>query len=90
MNFIKRFFTGIKQEGPISDPTVDENIALEQNMKSSSTTVTPEPAKASDNFSDEPPPPRTVMHASVLKESLFPESSVDTVSYTHLTLPTKA
>ena len=75
MNFIKRFFTGMKQDGPISDPAEVKSAPSEQNVTSTSTTATPEPAKANENFSDEPPPPRTVLHAHALKDSLFPESS---------------
>ena len=77
MNFIKRFFTGMKQDSPISDPAEVKSAPSEQNVTSTSTTATPEPAKANENFSDEPPAPRTVLHARVLKDSLFPKSSED-------------
>jgi len=75
LNFIKRFFTGMKQDGPISEPAEVKSAPSEQSVTSTSITATPEPAKANENFSDEPPPPRTVLHAHALKDSLFPESS---------------
>ena len=77
LNFIKRFFTGMKQDGPISDHAEIKNDPSEQNVTSTATPVTPEPAKANENFSNEPPAPRTVLHAPALKDSLFPESSKD-------------
>ena len=77
LNFIKRFFTGMKQDSPISDPVEVKSAPSEQNVTSTSTTAIPEPAKANGNFSDEPAPPRTVLHAPALKDSLFPESSED-------------
>ena len=77
MNFIKRFFTGMKENSPISDPAEVKSAPSGQNLTNTSTTVTSEPVKANENFSDEPPPPRTVLHAPALKDSLFPERSED-------------
>lgn len=75
MNFIKRFFTGMKEKDSVSGPAEVGNTPSEPNATSASQPAAPEPATTNENFSDAPPAPRTVLHAPVLKENLFPESS---------------
>ena len=65
----------MKQED--SDYAAAKNVSPSQNATSASSTVAPEQAKNNENFSDEPPAPRTILHAPVLKGTLFPESSED-------------
>ncbi len=71
MNFIKRFFSAAKQE-------VSESDNLEK-MDTQPENSEPTEKRASESeverFADEPPAPRTVLHAPVLSENIFPEKS---------------
>lgn len=76
MNFIKRFFSGMKQEDSVSEPVEVVKPVTEQKTKSTtSSTVATEPDAAEERFSDEPPVPRVVLHAPVVSESIFPAES---------------
>ena len=73
MNFIKRFFSGMKQEVSVSEPVEVVKPVTEQKVKSTtSSTVATEPDAAEERFSDEPPVPRNLLHAPVVSESIFP------------------
>ena len=73
MNFIKRFFSGMKQEEPVSESVEVVKPVVEQKIESTtSSTVTTEPDAVEERFSDEPPAPRVVLHAPVVSESIFP------------------
>jgi Fe-S cluster biogenesis protein NfuA len=71
LNFIKRFFSGMKQD--VSDPVevVEPADSAEQQTAPSEKDT----ATAEERFSDAPPAPRTVLHAKVLTENLFPKDS---------------
>jgi len=76
LNFIKRFFSGMKQEDEVSEPVKVEAPVSETAV---SEPIASEPTGNGDaveeRFSDEPPAPRTVLHAPAVKQGLFPESS---------------
>jgi len=63
----------MKQEDSVSEPV--EVAKPVQSATSTSPTAPTEPNAAEQRFSDEPPAPRTVLHAPVLKEGVFPENS---------------
>ena len=75
MNFIKRFFSGMKQE--TSEP--DNPVKVDEQPSTSESIVKPTPSSEpnTERFADEPPVPRTVLHAPVLNESIFPEESAE-------------
>ena len=78
MNFIKRFFSGMKQKDSISEPVEIVKPVAEQKTKSTtSSTVSAEPDAAEERFADAPPAPRVVLHAPVLNENIFPAESED-------------
>ena len=71
MNFIKRFFSGMKQETEVPEPAK----APAQATTNVPATGSAEATAGEERFSDEPPTPRTVLHAPSAKQSLFPENS---------------
>lgn len=75
MNFIKRFFSGMKKEDSVSEPV--EVVKPVQSTTSKSPTAIKDANAAEERFSDEPPAPRTVLHAPVIKEGIFPQNSED-------------
>jgi len=77
LNFIKRFFSGMKQDDAVSEPVKVEQPVAEQNTTSTSPAAATETNAAEERFSEPPPAPRTVLHASVLNESIFPGDSED-------------
>ena len=78
MNFIKRFFSGMKQKDSVSEPVeVVKPIAEQKTESATSSTVSAEPAAAEERFADAPPAPRVVVHAPVLNENIFPADSED-------------
>jgi Fe-S cluster biogenesis protein NfuA len=76
LNFIKRFFSGKKQEDEVSEPV---KVEVPVSKTAVSEPIASEPTENEDaveeRFSDEPPAPRTVLHAPAVKQGLFPESS---------------
>jgi len=78
LNFIKRFFSGMKQKDSVSEPVEAVKPVPEQKTKSiTSSTVSAEPDAAEERFADAPPAPRVVIHAPVLNENIFPAESED-------------
>ena len=75
MNFIKRFFSGMKQE--VSEPA--NLVEVDEQPSTSETNVKPTPSSEpnTERFADEPPAPRTVLHAPIFNESIFPEESAE-------------
>ena len=81
LNFIKRFFSGMKQEDEVSEPakvatpvstTASESVASEP---TASDIGNAEATAEEERFADAPPAPRTILHAPTAKQGLFPESS---------------
>ena len=77
LNFIKRFFSGMKQKDSVSEPVEVVKPSSEQKTTSTTSTVTTESNAAKERFSDAPPAPRVVLHAPVINESIFPAESED-------------
>jgi len=75
LNFIKRFFSGVKQE--VSEPDNLVKVDEQSNTSESNVKSAPSSEPNSERFADEPPVPRTVLHAPVLNESIFPEESAE-------------
>ena len=73
MNFIKRFFSGMKPE--VSEPANVVKVDEQPSTSDSNAQPTPSSEPNTERFADEPPVPRTVLHAPVLNESIFPEES---------------
>jgi len=77
LNFIKRFFSGMKQKDSVSKPVEVVKLSSEQKTTNTASTVTTESNSAKERFSDAPPAPRVVLHAPVINESIFPAESED-------------
>lgn len=77
MNFIKRFFSGVKPE--VSEPAnaakTEDSAVSERKFSKSESSAPAATAPNTERFADEPPAPRKVLHAPVLKKNLFPEES---------------
>ncbi len=71
MNFIKRFFSGMKQEVSESDNL--EKVDAQSENSEPNEKLTSE--QEVERFADEPPAPRTVLHAPILSENIFPKES---------------
>ena len=78
MNFIKRFFSGMKQKDSVSEPVeVVKPVSEEKTQSTTSSTASAESDAAEKRFADAPPAPRVVLHAPVLNENIFPAESED-------------
>jgi Fe-S cluster biogenesis protein NfuA len=75
LNFIKRFFSGMKPE--VSEPA--NVVKVDEQPSTSESNVKPVPPSEpnAERFADEPPVPRAVLHAPVLNENIFPEESAE-------------
>jgi hypothetical protein len=77
LNFIKRFFSGMKQEDEVSEPVKVAEPSSQSTVSepTASETENAEADAGEERFSDAPPAPRTILHAPAAKQGLFPERS---------------